>query len=66
MTSTQDAEDDLRNQDSLIYVNGTLKPRAQTVVSVYESGFLLGESMWEGMRLYKAAITADTGAEFEP
>ncbi len=52
MTSTHDAEEDLRNQDILIYVNGALKPRAEAVVSVYDSGFLLGDGMWEGMRLY--------------
>ena len=52
MTTTHEADEDARNQDILIYVNGALKPRAEAVVSVYDSGFLLGDGMWEGMRLY--------------
>ena len=51
-TTTHDAEDDPRNADILIYVNGTLVPRAEATVSVYDSGFMLGDGMWEGMRLY--------------
>ena len=52
MPTTHDSEDDRRNEDILIYVNGALKPKAEAVVSVYDSGFLLGDGMWEGMRLY--------------
>jgi branched-chain amino acid aminotransferase len=50
--SAHDAEDDPRNQDIKIYVNGAIVPRAQAVVSVYDSGFMLGDGMWEGLRLY--------------
>ncbi|MCL4143072.1 UNVERIFIED_CONTAM: hypothetical protein GTU68_033909 [Idotea baltica] len=50
--STHDAEEDQRNQDILIYVNGEIVPRDQARVSVYDSGFMLGDGMWEGMRLY--------------
>lgn len=50
--TTHQAEDDARNQDVLIYVNGTLKPRSEAVVSVYDSGFMLGDGVWEGLRLY--------------
>jgi len=50
--TTHDAEDDPRNGDILIYVDGELKPRAEAKVSVYDSGFMLGDGMWEGMRLY--------------
>ena len=50
--TTHTAEDDPRNQDILIWINGTLKPRAQATVSVYDSGFMLGDGVWEGMRLY--------------
>ena len=49
---THQADDDARNQDVLIYVNGTLKPRSEAVVSVYDSGFMLGDGVWEGLRLY--------------
>ncbi len=52
MPTTHTAEDDPRNADILIYVNGVLKPRAEAVVSVYDSGFMLGDGMWEGMRLH--------------
>ena len=50
--TTHDAEHDPRNEDILIYVNGDLVPKDQAVVSVYDSGFMLGDGMWEGMRLY--------------
>ncbi len=52
MTTTHTAEEDARNADILIYVNGDLVPRDQAKVSVYDSGFMLGDGMWEGMRLY--------------
>jgi branched-chain amino acid aminotransferase len=50
--TTHTAEDDSRNQTILIWINGTLTPRAQATVSVYDSGFMLGDGVWEGMRLY--------------
>lgn len=50
--TTHDAEEDARNQNILIYVNGELVPRAEATVSVYDSGFMLGDGMWEGLRLY--------------
>jgi branched-chain amino acid aminotransferase len=51
--STHDAQDDLRNRDIKIYVNGEIVHRDEAKVSVYDSGFMLGDGMWEGMRLYK-------------
>jgi branched-chain amino acid aminotransferase len=50
--TTHDAEEDARNKDIQIYVNGTLKHRSEAMVSVYDSGFMLGDGMWEGLRLY--------------
>jgi len=50
--TTHDADEDARNRDILIYVNGELVHRDEARVSVYDSGFLLGDGMWEGMRLY--------------
>lgn len=50
--TTHDAEDDPRNRDIRIYINGRLLPRAEATVSVYDSGFMLGDGMWEGMRLH--------------
>src|SRR5919112_1324296 len=42
---------DPRNASVLISVNGELKPRAEAVVSVFDSGFMLGDGVWEGMRV---------------
>jgi len=42
---------DPRNASILINVNGELKPRAEAVVSVFDSGFMLGDGVWEGMRV---------------
>ena len=50
--STHTAEEDARNDQILIWVNGKLLPRSQAMVSVYDSGFLLGDGVWEGLRLY--------------
>ncbi|AVO37173.1 aminotransferase class IV [Pukyongiella litopenaei] len=50
--TTHDAEDDARNRDIRIYVNGEIVHRDDAKVSVYDSGFMLGDGMWEGLRLY--------------
>jgi branched-chain amino acid aminotransferase len=50
--STHQAAEDARNDAILIWVDGALKPRAEAVVSVYDSGFMLGDGVWEGIRLY--------------
>ena len=50
--TTHQAEEDARNESILIWVNGKLKPKAESLVSVYDSGFMLGDGVWEGIRLY--------------
>lgn len=50
--TTHQAEDDARNEHILIYVNGRIVPKSEAVVSVYDSGFMLGDGVWEGLRLY--------------
>ncbi|WP_299860042.1 D-amino acid aminotransferase [uncultured Roseobacter sp.] len=50
--TTHDAAEDARNRDIKIFLNGDLVHRDEAKVSVYDSGFLLGDGMWEGMRLY--------------
>ncbi|MEJ6502483.1 MAG: D-amino acid aminotransferase [Rhodobacterales bacterium] len=50
--TTHQAEDDDRNQSILIYVDGQIVPRDMAKVSVYDSGFMLGDGIWEGLRLY--------------
>ena len=51
-TFTHQAEDDLRNNDIQIWLNGALVHKDDAKVSVYDSGFMLGDGVWEGMRLY--------------
>jgi branched-chain amino acid aminotransferase len=47
---------DPRNASILINVNGELKPREQAVVSVFDSGFMLGDGVWEGLRVHKGKL----------
>ena len=47
---------DPRNASILINVNGELKPRNEAVVSVFDSGFMLGDGVWEGLRVHKGRI----------
>jgi branched-chain amino acid aminotransferase len=50
--TTHQAEQDARNEAIKIYVNGRIVPRAEAQISVYDSGFMLGDGIWEGLRLY--------------
>ena len=50
--TTHQAEEDARNETIQIFINGHLLPKAQALVSVYDAGFLLGDGVWEGLRLY--------------
>ncbi len=47
---------DPRNASILINVNGELKPRDEAMVSVFDSGFVLGDGVWEGLRVHKGRI----------
>jgi len=47
---------DPRNASILINVNGELKPRPEAVVSVFDSGFMLGDGVWEGLRVHNGRI----------
>jgi branched-chain amino acid aminotransferase len=49
---THEYDDDPRNDDVVIWVNGALKPRNEAVVSVFDSGFVLGDGIWEGLRVH--------------
>ena len=49
--SIHDFHDDPRNAEIRIWINGTLKPRAEALVSVFDSGFVLGDGVWEGLRV---------------
>ena len=50
-TSVQASGEDPRNASIRIWVNGALKPRAEAMVSVFDSGFVLGDGVWEGLRV---------------
>ena len=50
--TTHQAEEDARNESIRIWLNGKIVPKAEALVSVYDSGFMLGDGVWEGLRLY--------------
>ena len=47
---------DPRNENVLIYINGDILPRPEAKVSVFDSGFLLGDGVWEGIRLHNGQL----------
>lgn len=49
--SVHEFHDDPRNAGIRIWINGRLLPRAEAVVSVFDSGFVLGDGVWEGLRV---------------
>ena len=55
-TSAQGYLPDQRNKNVLVYVNGDLVPRNEASVSVFDSAFVLGDGVWEGLRLVQGRI----------
>ena len=53
---SQDYVGDSRNDNVFISVNGELTPRPQAKVSVFDAGFVLGDGVWEGLRLHDGRI----------
>ena len=53
---THEYEDDPRNSEVIISVNGDLLPRSEAKVSVFDAGFLLGDGVWESFRLHKGNL----------
>ena len=53
---THDYSLDKRNAQILININGEFKKRSEAVVSVFDSGFMLGDGVWEGLRVHKGRI----------
>lgn len=47
---------DPRNESLLVSVNGRLVPREEAVVSVFDAGFVLGDGVWEGIRLVNGRL----------
>jgi branched-chain amino acid aminotransferase len=56
MPGSQDFAADPRNADLKIYLNGALVPRTEAKVSVFDAGFVLGDGVWEGIRLHKGGL----------
>jgi branched-chain amino acid aminotransferase len=57
-SSAQGYVDDPRNENVLVYVNGAFVPRDQASVSVFDAGFVLGDGVWEGLRLVQGRLVA--------
>ncbi|MFL3026166.1 MAG: aminotransferase class IV [Candidatus Neomarinimicrobiota bacterium] len=56
MPTTHDYYEDPRNEDIQIYINGDFFHRAEATISVLDSGFLLGDGVWEGIRLNEGKL----------
>jgi len=56
MQGTHSYTQDERNSGIYIYVNGELLPREEAKISVFDSGFLLGDGVWEGIRLHNGQL----------
>jgi branched-chain amino acid aminotransferase len=53
---THNAVADERNEKVLIYVNGDLVPRSEASISVFDSGYLIGDGIWEALRLHEGVL----------
>jgi branched-chain amino acid aminotransferase len=56
MPGSQDFVGDARNASALIYLNGALLPREQARVSIFDAGFVVGDGVWEGLRLHRNTL----------
>jgi branched-chain amino acid aminotransferase len=56
MPGSQDFAADSRNENLLLYLNGALVPREAAKVSIFDGGFVVGDGVWEGLRLHKGAL----------
>ena len=53
---THEALPDERNENVLVYINGDFYPRGEARISVFDSGFLVGDGVWEGIRLNEGEL----------
>lgn len=53
---THNAVEDSRNKNILIYINGELLPRSEAKISVFDSGYLVGDGIWEAVRLHDGIL----------
>ena len=53
VSGTHEALPDARNKDVLVYINGAFFHRDEAKISVFDSGYLVGDGVWEGIRLHE-------------
>jgi branched-chain amino acid aminotransferase len=53
---THNAIEDPRNQEIKIFINGELLSRNDAKISVFDSGYLVGDGVWEGIRLHRGVL----------
>ena len=53
---THNAEHDKRNESVMIYINGEFFSRDDAKISVFDSGYLVGDGVWEGIRLHHGKL----------
>ena len=56
MAGSQDFPADPRNADAKVYLNGAFVRRDEARVSIFDAGFVLGDGVWEGIRLHKGGL----------
>lgn len=56
MAGSQDIAEDPRNAAVRVWINGTLYPRAEAKVSVFDAGYIAGDGVWEGLRLHHGRL----------
>ncbi len=54
---THEAINDERNKDVLVYINGGFFRREDAKISVFDSGYLVGDGVWEGIRLHSGKFS---------
>jgi branched-chain amino acid aminotransferase len=56
MAGSQDFAADPRNADARVWLNGALVRKEDAKVSIFDAGFVVGDGVWEGLRLHKGAL----------
>lgn len=56
MAGSQDFAADPRNETALVWLNGALVPKREARVSIFDAGFVLGDGVWEGLRLHRGRL----------
>jgi branched-chain amino acid aminotransferase len=56
MAGSQDYAPDPRNESVRVWLNGSLVSRGEARVSIFDAGFVLGDGVWEGVRLHRGGL----------